>query len=186
LSQFEYVSVAVALIYALVVGRLLTGLAVGLEDGRRYPIHAAWVAALLLICVAQWWTIWRTRDVEWSALRFLWILIPPSLMYVRAIVLVGLEPLRIESYRDRFFERRVAFFSLFFCDVMVVALGPWIMGIVPWLSAAPMHPGAGALAVLAVAGLVFTSPAAHAGIVGVIFVLGVWNLILLPPIPPAA
>lgn len=35
LSQFEYVSVAVALIYALVVGRLLTGLAVGLEDGRR-------------------------------------------------------------------------------------------------------------------------------------------------------
>lgn len=69
---------------------------------------------------------------------------------------------------------------------MVVALGLWIMGLVPWLSVAPLHPGAGALSVLAVSGLVFTSPAAHAGIVGVIFVLGVWNLILLPPIPPAA
>ena len=186
MSQFEYVSVAVALIYALVVGRLLTGLAVGLERGRRYPIHAAWVGALLLVCVAQWWTIWRTRDIEWSALRFLWILIPPSLMYVRAIVLVGLEPLRIESYRDRFFERRAAFFALLFCDVLALGLGPWVLGIVPWLSVAPVHPGAAGLAVLSIAGLVFSSPAVHAGIVGVIFLLASWNLFLLSPLPSAA
>ena len=186
MSQFEFVSVAFALIYALAVGRLLTGLAVGLERGRRYPLHAVWVAALLLVCVVQWWTFWRARDVEWSAFRFLWTLTAPSLMYVKAIVLIGLEPLRIESYRDRFFDRRAVFFALLFCDAIALGLGPWVLGLVPWLSAAPAHPGAAGLAVLSITGLVFSSPAVHAGIVGVILLLAAWNLFLLSPLPPAA
>jgi hypothetical protein len=78
------------------------------------------------------------------------------------------------------------FFALLLGDVLALGLGPWVLGILPWLSVAPVHPGAASLAVLSIAGLVFSSPAVHAGIVGVIFLLAVWNLFLLSPLPSAA
>ena len=70
MSHFEYVSIAVALIYALVIGRLLTGLGPSIEERRRYPIQIAWIVTLFLVCIFSWWQLWTTREVEWTALRF--------------------------------------------------------------------------------------------------------------------
>ena len=99
MSQFEYVSVAIALIYALAVGRVLAGLTPALAPTRRYPVHAAWLIQTLLVCVTQWWGLWRTSEVEWTAFKFLWILGMPSLAYVRAAILLG-TPESVPSYRE--------------------------------------------------------------------------------------
>ncbi len=58
MSHFEYVSVALALLYALILGRLLSGLAPALDQSRRYSYHAAWIFALILIALLQRWGYW--------------------------------------------------------------------------------------------------------------------------------
>jgi hypothetical protein len=46
-SRFEYVSVAVALLYSIGVGRLLTSIPDVFDQGRRYWVHAAWVVGII-------------------------------------------------------------------------------------------------------------------------------------------
>jgi hypothetical protein len=161
LSHFEYVSIAVALIYALVIGRLLTGLGPSIEERRRYPIQIAWILTLFLVCIFSWWQLWATREVEWTALRFLWILALPSLLYIRAAILTGSDPREIDSFRDHFFSNRLSFFGMGVATAAYIVLSPWIYGGVPWLSFTPLHTSAIGLGTLSIAGLIFRQQSAH-------------------------
>ena len=161
MSHFEYVSIAVALIYALVVGRLLTGLGPSIEERRRYPIQIAWILTLFLVCIFSWWQLWATREVEWTALRFLWILALPCLLYIRAAILTGSDPREIDSFRDHFFSNRLSFFGMGVVIAAYIVLSPWIYGDVPWLSFTPVHTTAIMLGTLSIAGLVFRQQSAH-------------------------
>ena len=154
MSHFEYVSVAMALLNALAVGRLLSALAPACDRKRRYWVHAAWVFTLVLVATLQWWSFWTWRHVAWEPISFLWALSLPGLLFVQAGVLVGEGPGSIASFRDRFYDRRVVFFSLSTASGVNIALGPWILGQAPWLTATPSHPVAASLIALSLAGLV--------------------------------
>ena len=180
MSHFEFVSVAVALIYALVVARLLTGLTPSLQADRRYAVQIAWIFVLLLSCVLQWWVFWRTSEVSWSPIRFLWVLILPSMLFLQAGLLVGANPETIESFRTHFAARRVPLFSLGLASAAVSAIFPWVLGLAPWLALAPFHPIAVVFALLWTAGLVFPSDRAQATIVSVTFLVVIGGFFFIP------
>ena len=184
MSHFEYVSVAMALLNALVVARLLSGLAPALDHRRRYWVHAAWVFALVLIAALQWWSFWSWRQVAWTPIRFLWGLSLPGLLFVTAAVLLGDDPGSVASFRDHFFRRRVLFFSLSMASGVNIALGPWVLGQWPWFTPRPVHVAAASLMALSLAGLGFRSHTAHATIVALGLLL-VGASFLLPISGPA-
>jgi hypothetical protein len=57
LSPFEYVSVAIALVYAMALGRLVSGISPSLRTDARYLVHLIWIAALILGGTLQWWML---------------------------------------------------------------------------------------------------------------------------------
>jgi hypothetical protein len=175
-----------ALIFALVLGRLLKGLTPCLNAGRRYPVQVAWIFVLLLVCVLQWWALWTAKEVAWTPIRFLWVLAIPGLIYVRASVLTGENPEAVDSFRDHFFKQRVRFFSLGLAQAGLASLTLWVLGLEPWLSVAPIHRIASILATLSIAGLVFESTTAHAIIVSLNLMLAAASFFLLPVIAPPA
>ncbi len=186
MSHFEYVSVAVALIYALVAGRLLNGLAPCLETGKRFSIQVAWIFNLLLVCVLNWWIFWSTKDVDWTSFRFLWALALPAVLLIGAGRLLGNDPSAVRSYRDHFFEHRISLFSLGVASAVLAVLSPWIFGLVPWLTRAPVHGSGAALATLSFAGLMFKSASVHAVIVILALLLAVFAFLFVTPLPAAA
>lgn len=171
MSQFEYVSVAIALIYALAVGRVLAGLAPALAPTRRYSVHAAWLVLTLLACVVQWWGLWRTNTVEWTGFRFLWILAMPSLQYIRAAILLG-TPESVPSYREHFFEVRRAYFAIGLAVPAHSSVTPWVLGQVPWLTFMPgFHLGMLGIAGYSIVGLSTTNETTHRVVVGIALLL---------------
>lgn len=179
MSQFEYISVAIALIFALVVGRVLAGITPALAPTRRYSVHAAWLAQILLSCVAQWWNLWRTFDVDWTAFRFLWILAMPSLQYVRTAVLVG-TPESVVSYQEHFFAVRRTYFAIGLAIPIHSSLSPWVLGNAPWFTFVPgFHPGMLALGIGCLVGLSSSNETLHRALVGLFLLLA--SIILLLP-----
>jgi hypothetical protein len=186
LSHFEYVSIATALVSALAVGRLLSGFSPALDESRRYWIHVGWIVALLLVCVAQWWGLWRMREVPWTPVRFLCVLAMPGLLFVQASVLVSDEPSRVESFRVHYFNRRIRFFSVALAQAIVVGLSPWVFGLSPWFAPVPVHSIAVALAGLSVAGLAFERPVVHAILVALALLIAAASFVVASPIAPSA
>ena len=185
MSHFEYVSVSLALVNALAVGRLLSGLPPAMDRERRYWVHAVWVFALILVAALQWWGFWGWRNVAWTPIRFLSALSLPGLLFVQATVLVGETPGSATSFRNLFYDRRVTFFSLGMAAGVNIALGPWILGLVPWFSFGPVHAVGCSLMALSLAGLSFNSHNAQAIIASLsAFIVGASFFVINPVAPP--
>lgn len=129
MTEFEYISVALALIYALVVGRLVAALPDALEPAKRYWPHVAWIVALLLACAVAWWSMWALRDVVWTAPRFLFVLSFPAIMYLRAAYLTGDRNDTVVSYEAHFYAVRVRFFTIGVLIGLEGFLISWVVGI---------------------------------------------------------
>ena len=160
-SQFEYVSVALALLYSFAVARLLTALPSVAATGHRYWIHTAWVTVVLLATVTTWWTVWSLRGVDWTAWRFIWVLSVPALIHLRAGILVSDVPVGVESWKDHYYEKRTAFFAVGVVQGLNTVLIPWVMGVVPWFSRAPAHMAGAPLLLISLVGLSTRHPGVH-------------------------
>ena len=126
------------------------------------------------------------RQVSWTPIRFLWALSFPGFLFVLASILVGEDPGSVESFRKRYFDRRVPFFSLVLATAIASAFGPWIFGLLPWLDLAPVHPVAAVVATLSVAGLGFKSHNVHAILVSLGLLLAAAQFVFMPLSAPAA
>lgn len=180
MTHFEYISVGAALIFALVIGRLVGGLAPALAKERRYWVHAGWIVVLLLITVFQWWGIWRVRAVEWTPIRFLWLLMLPGILLARAILLVGANPDSIESFKQHFFQIRLRFFGLGLASGLHLFLTPWIAGVVPWLVEAPAHRQAVIVSIISILGLSLRNETFHWMLVLVSLASVITGFVLIP------
>ena len=180
MSHFEYISVALALLYALVVGRVLTGLGPSLEHRRRYPIHVAWLVVFLFVSILQWWGMWDYKSVTWTPVRFLLVMSLPAILFLRAGILLGTNPDSVESFRSRFYEQRRTFFAVGLAEAVIIAFSPWVLGQSPWLTLHTAHRFASVLAILSVAGLALESSRAQAAIVIVALLLAGTGYYLLP------
>jgi len=180
LSHFEYVSVAVALLYSLALARLLGALPHINSTSRGDRIALAWVATGILSAVVSWWILWRMREVDWTPIRFAWLLAMPFLHYVQSAVLVSDNPGQISSWEDHFFAGRKKFFGIRLAMSFQAALLPWIVGIAPWFSPAPVHTGVPLIFGVAVVGLRSESRSIHLAMALLMLALTLLSFLLVP------
>jgi hypothetical protein len=161
MSEFEYVSVAVALAYSFAVARIVGAFPSVLAVNRRYWVHGVWTLVLLMAAISTWWTIWDLREVEWNPIRFTWVLIIPALIHLRVGVLVSENPAVIASWRDHYYENRMQFFGVGLLIALNYAVLPWVMGVVPWFAGTDLHFAFASLLTISVLGLVSANPTLH-------------------------
>jgi hypothetical protein len=119
MTQFEFISVAVSIVLALSVARLLTAVPHLLAPGRRYWVHCLWAASLLPIHLGFWWALWAYREVDpWTFRGFAAAMLTPVLLYLTVTILVSDSPSTVESWRERFYSRHRVFFSLVFVTLL--------------------------------------------------------------------
>ena len=140
MTQFEFISVAVSIVLALSVARLLSAVPHLLAPGRRYWVHGLWAASLLPIHLGFWWAMWAYREVDaWTFRGFAAAMLTPALLYLTVTVLVSDSPGTVESWRERFYSRHCVFFSLFFLMLLSSPLRQFAV-----LGSPLPSPGAGA------------------------------------------
>jgi len=111
--MFEHVAVAFSMVLSFGVVRLLEGVRPALVPGRRYWIHAVWLAQKLLNYAVYWWGFLSFREgIAWTLASFLWILVAPSLLFLQATALVTSNPSAVASWRTHFYGIRSWFFSV--------------------------------------------------------------------------
>ena len=164
MTHFEFVSVAAALIYALAIGKLTSGIAMSLQTNKFYWVHAVWMIGLLLVCVLQWWGIWGMRTIEWTPLSFLWLLTLPGLQLIRSTVLVGPDPNSIESYETYFYKTRIHFFALTVLTGCQVLASSWILSEEPASTFQPAHGQGLMIIIVAIIGLISPRRSIHGAI----------------------
>jgi hypothetical protein len=164
MTHFEFVSVAAALVYALAIGKLASGIAMSLQTTRFYWVHATWMTGLLLVCVLQWWAIWDMRMIDWTPLKFLWLLTLPGLLLIRSSLLVGADPQSIDSYETYFYQIRVRFFTLGIFTACQILLNSWILSEVPLSTFLPIHAQGLLVLSMCVIGLIFPQPSIQGAI----------------------
>ncbi len=119
MTHFEFISVAVSIVLALSVARLLTAVPHLFAPGRRYWVQGLWAVTLLPFHLGFWWVLWAYRDVDpWTFPGFAAAMLTPALMYLTVTVLVSDSPGTVESWRERFYSRHRVFFSLFFATLL--------------------------------------------------------------------
>ncbi len=159
MTHFEYISVAVALIYSLILAKLLGALPAVLQQGRRYWVHTLWIASLLGVTVDSWWRFWTYREVEWHPTAFVTLLAVPSIIFLRAAVLIGPQPYEVISWRTHYYKVRRPFFLL-----QLLAAGNMIAS--HWIITGALMPvsvlwGTAFYSVLALMAAIFPNPRLH-------------------------
>ncbi len=165
MSQFEFVSVATALLYAIAIGRLLSALPDLFEPGRRYWISQGWAIYLLLFCLSTWYGFWEWRDNTFDPITFLGALMPPAFVIVRVELLCGRASREIEDHRAHFYAIRVPFFAVGLVSMSFLFFSPWVGGQVPWGTFTSFHYLGGISLAVWIAGLVSDHPTLHGSLV---------------------
>ncbi len=177
MTLFEYVTVAISIVLALGVMRLLDGLRFAVLPERRYWTHFLWIATKLLNHALYWWGMWALRDLfSWNFGSFLWVLLFPAALYLQSTSLVTTNPSEITSWRDHFYSIRRWFFAINILLVPYAATTTAVLLGVPLfhVSRVPLA----LVLVLNVLGVVSARPRLHLAIAVIVFlaqVLGFGN-----------
>ena len=188
MTLFEYLAIALSLIFSFSAMRLVGGLPHALDPDRRYWLHVCWVLILLVGIAGQFWIFWSYRDVEWSYPRFLLTLANPSLLYFNACTLVPEAPASVESWRTYYYSVRRKLFLAITLYSLILAADASVALQIPMI---PIdHPARATQAILFVTGVVGASsgsPRVHAslGAFFVGFVLITMFMVLAGPGPLA-
>ena len=159
MTQFEFISVAVSIVLALSLARLLTAVPHLLAPGRRYWVHGLWTAVLLPIHLGFWWNMWAYREVApWTFRGFAAVMLTPALLYLTVTVLVSDSPDTVESWRERFYSRRRVFFALLFMTMLAIPLRQFAV-----LGSPLPSPGIGPPIVVGLLALLFGAIGAFSG-----------------------
>ncbi len=172
MTHFEFVSVAVSIVLALSVARLLAALLHVLAPGRRYWIHSLWSLALLFAHLDFWWTIWIYREIDpWTFTGFAVVMLTPALLFLTVSSLVSDSPTTIASWRTHFYARHRVFFSLYLATICSIPLRQLIVlgdASAPHVEGLPALPVASLMLVglaIPVLGIITRNERAHAFLV---------------------
>jgi hypothetical protein len=159
MSHFEYISVAVSLIYSLILAKLLGALPAALQPGRRYWVHALWIASLLGVTLDSWWRFWSYREVDWHPTAFVILLAVPSIIFLRAAILIGYQPYEVSSWRTHYYKVRRPFFLLQLLAALNMIASHWI--ITDTILPVNVLSGTALFSVLALLAVIFANPRLH-------------------------
>jgi hypothetical protein len=185
MTHFEYVSVAVSLVFALAVADVLRALIPAARAPSIYWPHFAWLITMVLIIAYTWWTIWNWRNVSWTGLRFAYALTNPALLTIATRLLTHRDPDSVESFRDHFHGNRRVFFAALLAFCVNGSLAAWAFGIVPFGEFPPVLAASLPGSAAAVAGLFLRTDRAHAVLVVLVLLIVLAALAFIPTLPDA-
>ena len=103
MTHFEYLSVAVSIIFALSIGRLVAALPNVVSSGRRDWLHVGHFACLLVVQMQFWWRMWQFKSVtEWDFLGFFLLFAVTLLYYLATHILVPANYAEVDDWQDHF------------------------------------------------------------------------------------
>jgi len=132
MSDFEYLSVLIAIIVGIGIAHLLLSLGRVLGQTKRLNVsvvHLIWTANVFSLLVVFWWWGINLRELqEWRFLQFYFLLINTSLWCLLAAILypVSIPPeFDLKAY---FAEKRKSFFTILVVSAFVDPLAALILG----------------------------------------------------------
>jgi len=110
-SHFEFISIAVSIIFAMTLGRLVASLPEITRRPNRDYLQIAFVIAFIAHQILLWWRLWQLNSIEkWNFLEYFLIITAPLANYLTAIALVGTHGAPEDS--EEFFSRKWFFYAL--------------------------------------------------------------------------
>ena len=110
MSTFEYVAIALTLIYSSAALRIIGALPDAAASGKRYSLHLIHVCALLFGIAAMFWAQLSFRDLDWTFSLLLRQLGEAGVLYYLATTLVTRAPEVVESWELHYFAVRRRYF----------------------------------------------------------------------------
>jgi hypothetical protein len=111
-TLFEYLSVAISIVLALGLGKLVSSLPAVFAADRRDWLHANFVLLLATTHLLMWWNLWPLRELpSWNFVQFLVVIANPVSLYLAAHVLVSEPTSGGASWRQRLAEVHRWFFG---------------------------------------------------------------------------
>ncbi len=116
---FNYVAVLVSIVTGLAATQILSALSDIIQVANRkraYWIHTLWMVNVFINLMLFWWVLYRWHNArEWTFFLFIWVNIPPILIYLATGVLfpAALEGTGSHDWRDYYYKNRRGFFFIF-------------------------------------------------------------------------
>jgi hypothetical protein len=122
MTIFEFLSVAVSIVLALTLGKLIAATPHVFAAGARDAIHAGFFLVTGFVVLAIWWFVWTLNDkATWNFLEFLLMMGSPIGLYLAAHLLVSDVPREVSNWKDHFAK----IYRWFFAAVLATVVLPW-------------------------------------------------------------
>ena len=128
MTLFEYLTVAVSIVLALAVVRLVEGLRPAVNSEGRYWVHWGWVVGKIVSCLIFWWNLWAFREgVTWNFPSFAFVFLGPIILYMQASVLVPQTSAGVVSWREHFLSIHRSFYAANALLLLHMTLSPVVL-----------------------------------------------------------
>jgi hypothetical protein len=149
MSIFEFLTVAVSIILALGLSRLISSIPYVFDPQKRDWLHALFLVLLIIGHLVLWWRVWLLNVVSsWNFLQFVILIGSPLSLYLTTTALVSSTPDRISDWKLYFTDRSQWVLSALTVAIFFGLLRSYfIMGTTPewWSFSALAFFGGGAL-----------------------------------------
>ncbi len=112
MSHFEYLTVAIGIIFSLSLSRLVIAIPSVLNPNKWGLLHLGHFACLLLVQLQFWWRMWTFQAIEsWDFLGFSFLVTVVLLYYLAAHILVPSNHDEVKSWSAHFLENNAWFYG---------------------------------------------------------------------------
>jgi hypothetical protein len=103
MSIFEFLTVAVSIVLALGLSKLISSTPHVFDERKRDWLHASYFVFLVAAHIIVWWRIWLLNDVSsWNILQFVILMGSPLSLYLGATALVSVSPEQVDDWKAYF------------------------------------------------------------------------------------
>ena len=121
MSAFEFISVSVAIVLALTLGRLMTAVNDVFDRRRRDYLHIGFYLFSYVGILTMWWAQWMVVGVErWTFFGFVIVMASPIAQYFTVHNLLSSNPSEVKNWRIHFEQNHRWFFSALLAMLLAV------------------------------------------------------------------
>jgi hypothetical protein len=100
MTIFEFLTVAVSIVLALGLSKLISSIPFVFDGRKRDWLHILIFVLAVLAHIVVWWRIWLLNDVtDWNILQFTLLMGSPLSLYLAATALVSSTPEQVSDWK---------------------------------------------------------------------------------------
>jgi hypothetical protein len=171
MTVFEFLSVAISIVLALTLGKLVAATPHVFSRDKRDPIHAGLFLVNCFVVLNIWWFVWSLHEkTSWNFLEFLILMGSPIALYLAAHLLVSDVPGEVRSWREHFAGvHRWYFAAILATAIFANVRTVWVVG-----EEANLAVGFVVIGILFIPGIFSPRRSVHAAILGLWFIFQVF------------